>query len=71
MTEEVMKQKYLELGITEEVYNYGTEIEKTLKERFAKIDEIAEYNQLKVINAMQTCRVTCWCSRESGPYRLY
>ena len=49
MTEEVMKQKYLELGITEEVYNYGTEIEKTLKERFAKIDEIAEYNQLKVI----------------------
>ena len=45
MTEEVMKQKYLELGITEEVYNYGTEIEKTLKERFAKIDEIAEYNQ--------------------------
>ena len=24
MTEEVMKQKYLELGITEEVYNYGT-----------------------------------------------
>ena len=28
MTEEVMKQKYLELGITEEVYNYGTEIDK-------------------------------------------
>ena len=58
MTEEVMKQKYLELGITEEVYNYGTEIEKTLKERFAKIDEIAEYNQLKVIAAMQKNRVS-------------
>ena len=57
MTEEVMKQKYLELGITEEVYNYGTEIEKTLKERFAKIDEIAEYNQLKVLSAMQKNKV--------------
>ena len=35
MTEEVMKQKYLELGITEEVFNYCTEIEKSLNERFA------------------------------------
>ena len=68
MTEEVMKQKYLELGITEEVYNYGTEIEKTLKERFAKIDEIAEYNQLKVINAMQKCRVSAECFQSSSGY---
>ena len=28
MTEEVMKQKYLELGITEEVYNYGKRLRK-------------------------------------------
>ena len=68
MTEEVMKQKYLELGITEEVYNYGTEIEKTLKERFAKIDEIAEYNQLKVINAMQKCRVSAECFQSTSGY---
>ena len=47
MTEEVMKQKYLELGITEEVYNYGTEIEKTLKERFAKIDETSRVQSVK------------------------
>ena len=68
MTEEVMKQKYLELGITEEVYNYGTEIEKTLKERFAKIDEIAEYNQLKVIHAMQKCRVSAECFQSTSGY---
>ena len=68
MTEEVMKQKYLVLGITEEVYNYGTEIEKTLKERFAKIDEIAEYNQLKVINAMQKCRVSAECFQSTSGY---
>ena len=36
----------------------GREIEASLKERFQKFDEIAEYNQLKVINAMQDNRVS-------------
>ena len=31
---------------------------KNLKDRFEKIDEIAEYNQLKVIKAMQDNRVS-------------
>ena len=44
---------YSTLGISKEVFAFGTKIEEELKERFAKIDEIAEYNQLKVIHAMQ------------------
>ena len=44
---------YEELGISKEVIKFGTEIEKNLKERFEKIDLVAEYNQMKVIKAMQ------------------
>ena len=44
---------YKELHIDEKVYQYCKQIEGNLKERFAQIDEIAEYNQLKVIKAMQ------------------
>ena len=42
---------YSTLGISKEVFAFGTKIEEELKERFCKIDEIAEYNQLKVIHA--------------------
>lgn len=38
---------------TEKVYDYSENIIAGLKERFEKIDETAEYNQMKVINAMQ------------------
>ena len=44
---------YNEVGISEKVYNFGEKILKELEERFKEIDEIAEYNQLKVISAMQ------------------
>lgn len=44
-----------------EVFAFGTKIEEELKERFAKIDEIAEYNQLKVIHAMQASKVSEAC----------
>ena len=40
-------------GISEKVYDYSENIIAGLKERFEKIDETAEYNQMKVINAMQ------------------
>lgn len=52
-----IKAMYLESGISEEVYNFGIEIEKKLEERFKEIDIRAEYNQMKVINAMQKNRV--------------
>ena len=49
---------YQSMGISEKVYNFGTEILAGLKERFEKIDEVAEFNQMKVLNAMQECKVS-------------
>lgn len=48
-----INEMYRELNISWPVLNYCTEIEEQLKERFQAIDEVAEYNQMKVIAAMQ------------------
>lgn len=53
-----LEQMYKELGISPEVLKFGTEIEASLKERFEKIDETAEFNQMKVLHAMQEARVS-------------
>lgn len=53
---DTLKKYYLELGIDEKVYDYCTEIETGLKERFSEIDKTAEQNQVKVIKAMQEAR---------------
>ena len=47
-----------ELGIGEEVLRFGAGIEEELRERFAGIDAVAEYNQMKVIRGMQVNRVS-------------
>ncbi len=49
------------LGISKEVYEYGETILKDLKLRFEEIDEKAEYNQLKVLKAMQDNQVNEAC----------
>ncbi len=49
---------YKELGICKEVYDFGEKIIENLKERFEEIDSNAEYNQLKVVAAMQKNRVS-------------
>ena len=49
---------YTELGIGEEVLRFGAGIEEELRERFAGIDAVAEYNQMKVIRGMQVNRVS-------------
>ena len=49
---------YGQLGISAPVLAFCREIEEGLKERFARIDENAEYNQMKVIKAMQDNRVS-------------
>lgn len=49
------------LGISKNVYEFGEKILKELEPRFKKIDEIAEYNQLKVIKAMQENKVSEAC----------
>ena len=48
-----LKDYYLNLGIDERVYDLGESIEENLRERFAAIDRVAEYNQIKVLSAMQ------------------
>lgn len=55
------KNLYREMGISDEVYAYGEKISDELTERFKKIDETAEYNQLKVLNAMQKAKVSEAC----------
>ena len=54
-------KQYEQFGISERVFSFGEEILASLKERFVKIDEVAEYNQLKVIRAMQECNVSEAC----------
>ncbi len=53
-----LEKIYESMGISKEVYAYGQKIEAELKDRFEQIDETAEYNQLKVVQAMQKCRVS-------------
>ena len=53
-----LEQMYEELGISKKVLEFGQETEKKLKERFEKIDQTAEYNQMKVIHAMQKAQVS-------------
>ena len=52
---------YREMGISFPVLQFGNKIEEALKERFEAIDCTAEYNQLKVIHAMQENRVNAEC----------
>ncbi len=63
-----MERLYSAMGISPEVKAFGDRILENLKERFEAIDEMAEYNQLKVIRAMQTCRVNAGCFQTSTGY---
>ncbi len=64
----VITEMYREMGIRNSVVNLGKEIEATLKERFDTIDEIAEYNQLKVVHAMQKNHVSAACFEYASGY---
>lgn len=64
----LLEEQYKQLGIAPEVLQFGTEIEKDLKERFDKIDAIAEFNQMKVIAAMQKNKVSAECFNSSSGY---
>lgn len=57
-TENIKEMYCGQLGISGDVYDYCENIIYGLKERFEKIDSIAEYNQMKIINAMQKNRVS-------------
>lgn len=63
-----MEQIYGMLGISPEVEAFGKKVLKDLKERFEKIDVVAEYNQAKVLAAMQKHRVSAECFAGSTGY---
>lgn len=55
------KELYKTMGISPEVYEYGEAVVRKLQERFRQIEEVAEYNQLKVLKAMQKNQVSEAC----------
>ena len=64
----ITKEMYKEMGIDGKVYSFGQEIAESLKQRFEEIDRVAEYNQLKVVHAMQQCRASEACLYASSGY---
>ncbi len=59
---------FKEMGISDEVYAYSQKVLKELKDRFEQIDAVCEYNQLKVLKALQDCRVSEACLYGSTGY---
>ena len=56
-----LKAMYEKMGISPEVCQFTDDILEGLRERFSVIDETAEYNQLKVLRAMQEHQVSEAC----------
>ena len=65
---EELLELYGSMGISPAVYSYGERTIDHLKERFDAIDKIAEYNQAKVISAMQKNRVSAACFAATTGY---
>ena len=63
-----LEKIYAQMGIEKPVFDFGEKIAKELEPRFAAIDAVAEYNQLKVIAAMQKNRVSAECFNASSGY---
>ena len=53
----MMNEMYRQLGVGLAVYEFGEQVLNGLLGRFAEIDAVAEYNQCKVLAAMQKNRV--------------
>ncbi len=58
---EALLELYKGMGISPAVYQLGEETLAKIADRFSAIDKIAEYNQAKVISAMQKNRVSAAC----------
>ena len=59
---------YAEMGISPAVYAYGEETIARLRQRFEAIDQVAEYNQAKVLAAFRKNRVSATCFAASTGY---
>ena len=60
--------RYAHMGLSRKVLEYGEATIKNLTDRFAEIDSIAEYNQAKVLSAMQKNRVSAVCFAATTGY---
>ncbi len=65
---EQLLELYSSMGISPAVYQYGEAAIEKLKERFDAIDKVAEYNQAKVLAAMQKNHVSASCFAASTGY---
>ena len=63
-----LTQMYQNLGISPAVYAYGEKTLERIRDRFAAIDQVAEYNQAKVLSAMQKNRVSAACFAATTGY---
>ena len=59
---------YAEMGISPAVYAYGEQTLEKIKDRFTAIDQIAEYNQAKVLRAFQKNRIAATCFAATTGY---
>ena len=65
---EKLLEFYEEMGVSRAVYAYGEAALERLRDRFDAIDRIAEYNQAKVVAAMQKHRVSAACFAATTGY---
>ena len=65
---EKLVEFYAQMGISPAVYQYGEKTLNNLKSRFEEIDRIAEYNQAKVLCAMQKNKVSAACFAATTGY---
>ena len=59
---------YQSMGISPAVYAYGEKTLEKIADRFAAIDKVAEYNQAKVLSAMQKNMVSAACFAATTGY---
>ena len=63
-----LNELYAQMGISPAVYAYGEAAIARLRDRFDNIDQIAEYNQAKVLQAFRKNRVSATCFAASTGY---
>ena len=68
MLENNLKAQYKAMGIDEDVYSFGQTVLTSLQKRFEQIDQVAELNQLRVVEAMGKNRVSAECFNMATGY---